>query len=111
MARDAGRSVALVSLVMALAVACVPSEDTESVLARTPSADPGARIGGTLRVAITPPDGVDPTGAHEPAGALITSTMCDQLVVFDPVTGQPSPGLADWTVSDGGRQLFIKIRK
>lgn len=98
------------ALLLAL-VACVPGARGEDV-PRPPTARPGAHVGGTLRVAITPPDGIDPAGTHEPSGALIAATMCDQLIAFDPVTGEPRPSLAEsWTVTDGGGALFVKLRK
>jgi len=101
---------ALIPLLAVLA-ACVPSAKVSERAPRIPTPVAGAHTGGTLRVAITPPDGIDPTGAHEPIGELITSTMCDQLIAFDPLTGEPRPSLAEsWTVGDGGRNLFIRLR-
>lgn len=97
-------------VVLAL-TACVPQTRAPQTVTRTPVAIADASLGGTLRVAITPPDGLDPTGAHEPAGELITRTMCDQLIALDPITGEPQPSLASsWTVSDGGKSLFVRLR-
>lgn len=98
-------------LVLLSLLACVPQARAPQRSARTPSVVAGARTGGGLRVAITAPDGIDPTGAHEPAGELITRTMCDQLIAFDPVTGEPVPSIAaSWTVSNGGKSLFVRLR-
>jgi oligopeptide transport system substrate-binding protein len=97
-------------VVLALS-ACVPQTRSPQHVGRTPSPNADARTGGTLRVAITPPDGIDPTGAHEPAGELVTRTMCDQLITLDPVTGEPQPSIASsWTVSSGGQSLFVRLR-
>lgn len=91
--------------------ACVPQTRAAHESQRTPSPVPAARTGGTLRVAITPPDGIDPTGVHEPAGELVARTMCDQLLAIDPVTGEPVPAIAaSWTVSGGGESLFVRLR-
>jgi oligopeptide transport system substrate-binding protein len=98
-------------LVLVLLVACVPTERDAFKDVHPPTPVAGAHTGGAIRIGITPPDGIDPTGAHEPSGELIASTMCDQLIAFDPRTGEPRPSLAkSWTVGDGGRNVFVKLR-
>lgn len=74
--------------------------------------DSSAHTGGSISVAITEPDGIDPTNAHEPSNMLVASTMCDTLITLDPVTAEPKPALAEsWSISGGGRKLIIKLRK
>ena len=77
----------------------------------TPPAPPAAaHRGGVLRVGITSPGGIDPLDAYEPAGKLISATMCDTLVALDPETGQLREALAKgWVLSDG-IAMTVKLR-
>lgn len=102
---------ARIAALLALALsACIPSEGVDEG-GRTPTPARGTRAGGTVRVAITPPDGIDPGNANEPSGELLARTMCDQLVMLDPETGEPRPGLAEsWSIVPGGQKLFVKLR-
>ena len=96
-------------LVALILPACVkaPGGDVKS-----PAATNAPRRGGALHIVIGPPDGIDPGNAHEPNSQLVASTMCDQLVMLDPKTGEPRPAIAErWTVTDNGKKLFIKLRK
>lgn len=73
---------------------------------------PGAAAGGVLRVAVTPPGGIDPAAATDAATGLVVSTACETLVNIDPVTGELRPGLAEsWVVSNGGSAVQVKLRK
>lgn len=77
-----------------------------------PPAPAGARVGGVLRVGITPPGSIDPGNDYEPAGDLVMRVMCDPLIAADPVTGELRPALAQsWVVSDRGQRLVIRLRK
>lgn len=77
-----------------------------------PAAAPGARAGGTLRVAITEPSSIDPALAHDPAGRLVVATMCDPLVQLDPRTAELRPAVADsFLQADRGRGITLRIRK
>ncbi len=68
--------------------------------------------GGTLRVGITTPSGVDPGNAYEPASELIARTLCDPLLSADPRTGDLTPSLvASWVVSDSGQRVVVRLRK
>jgi ABC-type transport system substrate-binding protein len=50
--------------------------------------------------------------ANDPSGDLIARTICEPLILFDPVSGAPKPGIADsWIVSDGGRRITVRLRK
>lgn len=91
---------------MACAACAVPGHDT----AKPPSSPSGAHVGGTLRVAITTPSGVDPIAATNPSAQLVDSLLCDTLITIDPQTGEPVPGLASsWTLS--GNTLTLQLRK
>lgn len=99
------------ALLLAL-VACVPEIGDRPPEARAPSADPRARAGGTLVVAIERPGGIDPVDAADPAAQLVVRTACDRLIATDPSSGAPRPGIAaSWTVADRGRRLFLRLRR
>lgn len=93
---------------MLSATACL---QTQPVLRR---AKPGARPGGHLVVAIPEPRSIEPTNADafEPGGNLVIRTLCDPLIQFDPITGDPRPAIAQsWLVSDKGSRITVKIRR
>lgn len=72
----------------------------------------GARPGGSITVAITPPGAVDPVHAVNPPAQLVVGVMCDTLVTVDAVTGDVRPGLVEsWIVADGGRSVSFKLRR
>jgi ABC-type oligopeptide transport system substrate-binding subunit len=97
------------ALALAASAACTMPGAKLAVTARAAA---GARPGGVLRVAITPPGTIDPTSASDPAAQVVVGTMCHTLVTIDPVTGDPLPGLAaSWVVADGGRSILFKLRK
>jgi oligopeptide transport system substrate-binding protein len=81
----------------------------------TPSvapAVPGVPVGGTLRVGITTPAGVDPGNAYEPMSDLIARTLCDPLISADPKTGTLRSSLVStWVISDNGQRLVLRLRK
>jgi ABC-type transport system substrate-binding protein len=101
--------VAVTALAMALAAsaACSQADDEVGV-----AASPGARPGGSIVVDVPRPGSIDPSVANDAAGDLIARTICEPLIVFDPVSGAPKPGIADsWIVSDGGRRITVRLRK
>jgi oligopeptide transport system substrate-binding protein len=104
--RRAGSALLAAALVV-LAAACSPSDDV-----RVPAAAPGARAGGVLRVASGEPASIDPGSVRDAPGRMIVDAMCDPLIAFDQLTGEPKPGLADsWTLSDRGKKLTIRVRR
>ena len=69
-----------------------------------------AKQGGVLKVGITSPGGINPLDAYEPAGKLVSSTLCDTIVALDPETGQVREALArGWVLSDG-LSMTVKLR-
>lgn len=78
-----------------------------------PGVPPAAgSTGGTVRVGITTPAGVDPGNAYEPSSELIARTLCDPLLSADPRTGELRPSLvASWVVSDSGQRVVLRLRK
>lgn len=75
------------------------------------TADPEARVGGTLRVATTAPGSVDPGNVYEPVGDLVVRTMCTPLLASDPETSEVLPSIvSSWTVADSGMSLTLRIR-
>lgn len=90
-----------------LAGACLPDEEGP-VREAKPEAEPG----GSVTVGIAEPVSIDPGVAGDPAGELVTRTMCDPLVEADPVTGELRPAIAEsWQVSDSGRRITVKLRE
>ena len=100
-------SIAAVAAV-SLALPACSGDDATRIL---PAAE-SARTGGTLRVAIAQPGSIDPGNAHDAPGRLVVQTMCDPLIQFDPVTGEPKPALAEsWQLSDRGKKLTLRVRR
>ncbi len=100
------RSVLGAVLVTATLSACSLAGDKTGA---PPAAAAGARTGGTLRIGITAPSGLDPLDAYEPVGKLISTTMCDTAVAIDPETGQLREALArGWVLSKSG--ITVKLR-
>jgi ABC-type transport system substrate-binding protein len=82
---------------------------TSEQVGQPPDAPAGARKGGVLNVGVSSPGGIDPFNAYEPAGKLISSTMCDTIVAIDPVTGQVREALArGWVLQKDG--VTLKLR-
>lgn len=97
---------------MLLAVLGVPA-CSGSDAAVAPSAVDGARPGGTLRVGVLAPRNIAPwlVSAYDPTGSLIVRTMCDQLVQWEPASGDITAALAtSWRVSSP-TSLIFKLRK
>lgn len=70
------------------------------------------REGGTLAVAITPPDQIDPSRASNRSGIFVLKQICDTLVAFEPRTGELKPGIAEsWTISADAKKVSFKIRE
>src|SRR4051812_47906903 len=88
------------ALAVALAAASLSACSlTSEKVGAAPAPPSGATRGGVLKVGITPPGGIDPTNAYEPAGKLVSTTMCDTAVALDPATGQVREALArGWVV-------------
>lgn len=79
---------------------------------RARAANPAARPGGTITIAIGEPASIDPAHASDRWGRFVVSLVCDALIQLDPITGDPVGALADsWVVSGGGRQITVKLRK
>jgi ABC-type transport system substrate-binding protein len=71
----------------------------------------GARPGGALTVAISPPATLDPSNAFDPAGALVSSLVCEPLLQLDPVSGDLKPGIVrSWITSDRGTRFTLRLR-
>lgn len=99
---------ALVCGALVFSACTLPGEERVAEVDQVPEATPG----GTLTVAVTPPAGIEPAFAHEPSGALVSSTMCLTLVTLDPTTGALRPGLAEsWVVADRGASVLFKLRR
>ena len=98
-------------LVVALAVALSGcSGITGDETGTPPPAPRDAKRGGVLKVGITAPGGIDPLTAYEPAGKLISKTLCDTAVTIDPVTGQTREALArGWVATKNG--VTVKLRR
>ncbi|MFT5223525.1 MAG: ABC-type oligopeptide transport system substrate-binding subunit, partial [Glaciecola sp.] len=76
----------------------------------SPDAVVGAESGGTLRVGLVRPAGVDPLDAYEPGAQLISSLVCEPLVNVDPVTGELKAGLAKKVqVAGDGTTVTIEL--
>ncbi|MDO5501679.1 MAG: ABC transporter substrate-binding protein [Actinomycetia bacterium] len=89
-----------------LLTACSALEPPRDPVAEAPAE---AVVGGTLRVGITEPGAIDPMSTTTTAGRLIAATMCDTLLVRDPVTNQLREGIADtWVEASNG--TFVTIR-
>ncbi len=70
------------------------------------------RQGGTLAVALTPPDQIDPSRASNRSGIFVLKQICDTLVAFEPRTGELKPGIAEsWTISADAKKISFKIRQ
>lgn len=68
--------------------------------------------GGTLAVAITAPDQIDPSRASNRSGVFVLKQICDTLVAFEPRTGELRPGIAEsWTISADAKKISFKIRE
>lgn len=96
-------------LLAVLGSACAGEEEVP-----TREAKPGARPGGEIVVGITEPRTIDPsaTSALDAAGSAVVGAMCDTLVAFDPLTGEPKPAIAEsWQVSSGGERLTVNLRE
>ena len=99
------RRIALL-LALVLLAACT-SEEEPALRTGSPDAQPG----GTLRVAVTQPGGVDPGNAYEPVGRLIARTLCTPLLGTDPETGELVPGIVEsWLIADSGSTLSLRLR-
>lgn len=94
------------ALVSSLSACSLATDETGS----SPAAASGAQRGGVLKVGITSPGGINPLDAYEPAGKLVSSTLCDTLVSLDPDTGQVREGLAKGWVQSDGLGLTVKLR-
>lgn len=72
---------------------------------------PAARAGGTIRVAVTEPNSIEPSRASNAPGVLVLKQICDPLVSADPVSGVLRPGAAEsWKVSGDAKKVTFKIR-
>lgn len=99
-------SAGVLALAFALSGCSLATDETGS----PPAPPEGVERGGVLKVGITPPGGINPLDAYEPAGKLVSSTLCDTLVALDPETGQVREALAKgWVLSDG-LGITIKLR-
>lgn len=98
------------ALLLALAgAACRSNEAVE-----LPKPVPEAKPGGTIVVGTAAPQSIEPAtvSSFDAAGSRVVETMCDRLLEFDPVTGDPKPAIAEsWQVSDGGQRITVKLRK
>ena len=104
------RRLATIVVVAATALA-LPACSDDAATRVLPAAE-SARTGGTLRVAIAQPGSIDPGNAHDAAGRLVVQTMCDPLIQFDPITGEPKPAIAEsWQLSDRGKKLTLRVRR
>lgn len=64
-----------------------------------------------IRVFIGEPSSIDPSNGFEHDGALLLRFLCDPLVDFDIITGEPRPAAASsWVVSPDGMEVLFKLR-
>lgn len=97
---------------LVLAVVLLGSGCTADTTVALREADPAARAGGVLRVAVTPPGSVDPGNVYEPSGELVARTLCTPLLTSDPETSEVLPGVAEsYLVSDGGASISLRLRE
>jgi oligopeptide transport system substrate-binding protein len=89
-----------------LATACAPQSKLKAVPA-------GVVSGGQLTVGILAPRSIAPwlTSTLDPYGSLVVSTMCDQVLAHDPVTGELSPSLASAWRFQKADDLLVRLRK
>ena len=77
------------------------------------AADPGAHVGGELRVGIVRPASIDPqlVATEDLAGNLVVRTMCDPLIGTDPASRELVPGVARSWKLFGSRSVQVQLRK
>jgi oligopeptide transport system substrate-binding protein len=69
-------------------------------------------IGGSVTMAVSKPNSLDPSKGSNPAAVLILRQMCLPLVEAHPLTGELLPGAArSWEVADGGKQVTFRLRE
>lgn len=79
--------------------------------ARSRSADPAARPGGSVGVGIQRPASLDPAGLNDRSGALIASLICEPLIQIDPNTGELASGLVESVVTARkGTSFTLRLR-
>lgn len=94
-----GRSMGLVALVVALGTTGCSSL-SQSVALKDAPAD--ARPGGVLRVAIGPPDSLDPAYAYTSSAQLVLSVVCEPLLSADVEHGNLVGALARTMINTSG---------
>lgn len=68
--------------------------------------------GGTLAVALTDPDFLDPSRASNRSAILVLKQVCDSLTSFDPRTGAINPAIAEsWSIAPDAKKVTFKLRK
>jgi ABC-type oligopeptide transport system substrate-binding subunit len=99
-------SAALVAVVALLSTGCAPQAKVKAV-------PTGVTSGGALRVGILAPRSIAPwlTSTLDPYGSLVVSTMCDQVLAHDPVSGELSPSLASAWRFQKADDLLLRLRK
>ncbi|HVV75620.1 MAG TPA: ABC transporter substrate-binding protein [Mycobacteriales bacterium] len=103
--RPVARTASLSALLACAAACAVPGHAT----VKPPGSPAAAHVGGTLRIGIAAPSGVDPIAATNPSAQLVDGLLCDTLLTVDPQSGEPAPGLVSgWTFS--GSTLTLQLR-
>lgn len=91
-----------VGAVAALALAVVSGGDD-------PDTPPATVADGTLKVAVVGLKSLDPLEAREPVDVMVVDQLFDTLVVYEPKTFEPKPGLASWDVNPEQTQFTFRL--
>lgn len=78
-----------------------------------PAADTSPVVeGGTLRIAVSGVESLDPADAHEGSAVMVADHLFDTLVVQDPETGEIRPSLAaEWEAGPDQRRFTFRLRE
>jgi ABC-type transport system substrate-binding protein len=89
----------LTAVLLMLGLFAVCSKDDEK--GTNPTGTAGARRGGTLRLAVTAINSLDPAQARSVEQLLVVDQLFDGLTAYDPKTLEPVPSIAErWATTD-----------